>query len=62
MVLVSVSDDDAPDFFPSCPLNRKYRDDEVDPHHFFLGEHETGIDDDDIVLVFHNHHILTDFT
>src|SRR5205085_4310208 len=38
------------------------RDDEVDAQHPFVREHETGVDDDDVIADLDREHILADFT
>ncbi|MBA7588367.1 hypothetical protein ES708_30422 [subsurface metagenome] len=34
---------------------------QVDTQHFLPGEHKTGIDNHDVVLVLNRHHVLADF-
>ena len=62
MVFVTMSDDDSPYFVPVFNLVTHVRDDEVDAEHIVIREGQTGIDDDNIVSVLDNRHILADFT
>ena len=36
------------------------RDDEIDAEHLLVGEHETGVDHDDVVALLDRHHVLPD--
>ena len=38
------------------------RDNQVNAQHLFLGKEHTGVDNDDVVTVLHDHHILPDLS
>ena len=61
MVFVAVGDDDAAQLFLALQQVADIGDDQVDAQHLFLGEHQAGIDDDDVVVVLDGHHVLADF-
>src|SRR3972149_5653801 len=60
VVPVAVGDDHASNLI--CPLQDmgQVRDDQVDPQHFIVGEHEAGIDDDQVLSVFQDQHVPAD--
>ena len=62
MVFVAMGDNDAPYF--SLPLQEiaDIGNHQIDAQHFFFGEHESGVDDNNVILIFHDHHVFTDFT
>ncbi len=60
VVFVGVSDQEGPDLFAVLAQVRDVGNDEVDPEHFLVGEHEPAVDDDDIVAVLEDVHVLAD--
>src|SRR3954451_4170757 len=60
MVLVGVRDEERPDVLLLVAEVRDVRDDEVDPEHLFVREHEPAVDDDDVVAVLEDVHVLAD--
>jgi hypothetical protein len=36
-------------------------DNEIDAKHFIVGEHQPGINNDDVVTILYDHHVLSDF-
>ena len=60
MILVTVCNDDALDFVFAFKDIFHVRDDDVNPQHIALGEHEAAIDDQQLIVVFKDHHILAD--
>jgi len=61
VVFVTVGDDDAAHFFAFIQQVFEVGDDVVDAQHIVFGEHQAGVDDEDLVAAFIYHHILTDF-
>ena len=62
MVFVTVRDDDGPYFVPVFNQVTHVRDDEVDAEHVVIREGQAGVDDDDVISVLDDRHILADFT
>ena len=62
MVFMAVRDDDGPYFVPVFNQVTHVRDDEVDTEHVVIREGQAGVDDDDIISVLDDRHILADFT
>ena len=50
VVLVAVGEDDGADFIAVFGEIADVGDDDVDAQEFFFGEHQAGIDDDDVIL------------
>ena len=48
--------------FPLLQQVAEVRNHQVNAQHLLFGKHQTGIDDDDITLKFHHHHVLAYFT
>ncbi|MBA7474994.1 hypothetical protein ES707_10357 [subsurface metagenome] len=61
VVLVPVGDDDSSYLVPLLGEVGGIWEDQVHPQHLLVGEREAGIDDNDVVAVFHHHHVLADF-
>ena len=62
VVLVTMGNHYAPDAFPVLHQVANVRNYQVNAQHVFLGKHKPGINDDDVVFILHNHHVLADFT
>lgn len=62
MVFMAVRDDDGPYFVPVFNQVTHVRDDEVDTEHVVIREGQAGVDDDDVISVLDDRHILADFT
>ena len=60
VVLVAVGDEDGPQLVAVLLDVGDVRDDEVDAEHLLFGEHEAGVDDDHVVAVLEQHHVLAD--
>ena len=60
VVFVAVGDDDAADLVLALLQVGDVRDDQVDPQHVLFGEHQAAVDDDDVVGVLDDHHVLAD--
>ena len=60
VVLVGVGDDERLDVGLALLEVRDVGDDEVDPEHLLVGEHEPAVDDDDVVAVLEHVHVLAD--
>src|SRR5439155_1160748 len=60
VVLVRVRHEKAADPRLSRPQVGDVGDDEIDAQHLFVGEHEAGVDDDDVVARFDRQHVLPD--
>ena len=60
MILVTVCDDDAPEFFPVTPDISEIRYHAVDARHVLFRETHAAVDDDDVVVVFKGGHVLAD--
>ena len=60
VILVGVGDQEGPDLLPVLAQVGHVRDDEVDPEHLLVGEHEPAVDDDDVVAVLEDVHVLAD--
>jgi hypothetical protein len=61
VVFVSVGDHNAAHLIPLAQQVVEIRDDVIDSQHIVVGEHNPGVDDQDIVAVFIGHHILAYF-
>ncbi len=61
VILVSVGHDDPPDDVLLVVEIAKIGDDIVDPQHIVFGEHDAGVDDQDVVAVLNGHHVLANF-
>src|SRR5579859_3768487 len=62
MVLMSMSDKDAADALFFVVQVARIGDNKVNAKHFIVGEHRTRIDNHDVVPIFDDHHILSDFS
>jgi len=62
MVIVTMGDDDTANLGLFLHQVAYIGDYQVDAQHFLCGEHETGVNDDDVITVFYHHHVLADFT
>lgn len=62
MVFMTMGDDDGPYFVPVFNQVTHVRDDEVDAEHVVIREGQAGVDDDNIIPVLDDRHILADFT
>ena len=60
MVLVTVGDDDPMHLGGMVAQILEIRDDVVHPEHVIIGEHQAGIHDQDVAVVFVGHHVLAD--
>ena len=60
VVLVGMGDHEGADVLPSFPEVRDVRDDEVDPEHLLVREHQPAVDDDDVGAVLEDVHVLAD--
>lgn len=61
VVLVTVREEHRTQLLLVVSQVAEVRDDEVDSEHLFFREHQSGIDDDDVVAVFDQHHVAADF-
>ena len=61
MVFMAVGDEDTTDTVFFVVEVTGIRDNEIDTEHFFIGEHHPGINNDDIIAIFDDHHVLSDF-
>src|SRR3990172_8160529 len=52
--------DDAADLVSLLEKVSEIGDDVIDPQHVVLGEHDTGVDDQDVLSVLDGHHVLAD--
>ena len=62
MVFMSMGDEDALDVFGIVTQVLEIGDDVIHPQHIIIGKHQTGIDDQDLPVIFIGHHILADFS
>jgi hypothetical protein len=60
VVLVGVGDEERLDVGAALLEVRDVGDDEVDAEHLLVGEHEAAVDDDDLVAVLEDVHVLAD--
>ncbi len=60
MILVSVGDQERADLGRVLPQVGDVRNDEVDAEHLLVREHEPAVDDDDVVAVLEDVHVLAD--
>ena len=60
VVLVGVGDEERPDLGAVLLEVGDVGDDEVDAEHLLVGEHEAAVDDDDVVAVLEDVHVLAD--
>ena len=60
VVLVGVGDEEGPDVGPAFLEVGDVGDDEVDAEHLLVGEHQAAVDDDDVVAVLEDVHVLAD--
>ena len=60
VVLMGMGDQERPDVRPALLEVGDVGDDEVDPEHLLVGEHEAAVDDDDVVAVLEHVHVLAD--
>ena len=60
VVLVGVGDEERPDLVAVLLEIGDVGDDEVDAEHLLVGEHEAAVDDDDVVAVLEDVHVLAD--
>ena len=60
VVLVGVGDEERADLLAVLLEIRDVGDDEVDAEHLLVGEHEPAVDDDDVVAVLEEVHVLAD--
>ena len=62
MILVAVSDDDATQLTDAVGHVGDVRNDQVHTQHIRLGEHEAGIDENEVIAQFEDHHVLADLS
>ena len=62
VILVRVRDEDPFDLVAALAEVLDVGDDEVDAEHLLVGEHEPGVDDQDVVALLDRHHVLPDLT
>ena len=60
VVLVGMRDQEGLDVGLAFLEVRDVGDDEVDPEHLLVGEHQAAVDDDDVVAVLEHVHVLAD--
>jgi hypothetical protein len=60
VILVSVREDNSPDFTASVAQVREIREDEIDTEVLVARKRETGVDDKACALVFEDGHVLAD--
>ena len=60
VVLVGVGDEERPDLVAALLEVGDVGDDEVDAEHLLVGEHQPAVDDDDVVAVLEDVHVLAD--
>ena len=60
VVLVGVGDQERPDVGPALLEVGDVGDDQVDPEHLLVGEHQAAIDHDDVIAVLEDVHVLAD--
>ena len=60
VILVGVSDQEGSNLLTVLAQVGDVRDDQVDPEHFLIGEHESAVNDDDVVAVLEDVHVLAD--
>ena len=60
VVFVAVGDDDAAHLVLVLHHVAHVRDDQVDTQHVLFGEHQAGVDDEDVITVLQRHHVLAD--
>ena len=61
VILVGVRDEERPDLLAVLAQVGDVGDDQVDPEHLLVGEHEPAVDHDDVVAVLEHVHVLADF-
>ena len=61
MVFMTVGNDDSFHLVAILLEVGEIGNDVIDPQHIVFGEHETGIDNQDLIVIFVRHHIGTDF-
>ena len=61
MIFVPVGNNDPHNFVTVIFEILEIRDDLVDPQDIVVGEHDPGIDDQNLIIVFVDHHVFTDF-
>ena len=62
VVFMSMGDDDTLHLLAPLHQVRNIRDDVIDSQHIVFREHQTGIDYQDLPIVFVHHHIGADFS
>ena len=60
VILVGVGDEERLDVLPALLEVGDVRHDEVDAEHLLVGEHQPAVDDDDVVAVLEDVHVLAD--
>ncbi len=60
MVLVAVGDEDGADTIFLVLQVGRVGEEQIDPEHFFLGEPEPHVDDDDVLAALEDGHVLAD--
>ena len=60
MVFVAVGQEEAEDFLLALRQVGHIRQHQVDAEHLLFGEHQAGIDDDDVFVVLQGHHVASD--
>ncbi len=60
VVFVAVGEDDGPQLLPPLHHIGDIGNDDVNPQHVVLGEHETGVDEQHLFAVLDSHHVLAD--
>ena len=62
VILVTMGDNDPANLVSFLKKVVEIGDDIVDPEHVILGEHDAGVDDQDVVSVLDRHHVLADLS
>ncbi len=60
MILVGVSDQEGADLLSVLAQVGDVGDHQIDPEHLLIGEHESTVDDDDVVAILEDVHVLAD--
>src|SRR5579883_6949 len=62
MVLVTVSNEDAPYVLLFIAQIARIGNNKIDAEHLLIWKHHAGIDNDDVVTILYDHHILSDLS
>ena len=60
MILVAVRDHDPTQLVDALGHVRHVGNDQIDAQHLLVGEHESGIDEHEVVAILQDHHVLAD--